>query len=91
MVVSRCGIICCSKTCKEAFGFDCAGCVNIEKPPWGDECPVKSCCESLNLAHCGECPDFPCSVLKDFSFDPEHGDNGARIEQCREWATQKIS
>jgi hypothetical protein len=34
---------------------------------------------------CGECEEFPCKLLNDYSCDPEHGDNpaGARIENCR--------
>jgi hypothetical protein len=86
---SRCGIICDTAACKEQFGFDCAGCVNIESAPWG-ECEVKICCEGKKLEHCGECADFPCETLKEYANDPEHGDNGARIEQCREWCGAKV-
>ena len=63
MIKSRCGIICNPQKCKEAFGFDCAGCPNITKPMWGDLCPVKDCCEGKKLEHCGECSDFPCDLL----------------------------
>lgn len=31
----------------------------------------------------GECGEFPCALLKKFSYDPEQGDNGVRIEQCK--------
>jgi hypothetical protein len=41
MLKSRCGIICDTEICKEAFGVDCAGCINIEQPFWG-ECDIKS-------------------------------------------------
>ena len=85
MVKSRCGIICDTQKCKEAFGFDCEGCLNISSPPWGESCAVKACSEGRKLNHCGECEDFPCDLLKNFSFDKEHGDNGARIDQCKEW------
>jgi hypothetical protein len=88
MIKSRCGIICDTSVCKEAFGFDCAGCVNIETAPWG-KCEVKDCCEGRNHEHCGLCGDFPCEVLKGYSYDAEHGDNGARIEQCKEWCKIK--
>ncbi|MCL2576198.1 MAG: DUF3795 domain-containing protein [Defluviitaleaceae bacterium] len=85
MIKSRCGVICDTQKCKEAFGIDCEGCVNIEKPLWG-ECDVKVCCEGKELENCGFCKDFPCQMLNAYSHDEEHGDNGARIEQCRKWA-----
>jgi len=81
---SRCGIVCNIEICKEAFGVDCPGCINMEKPFWG-ECEVKICCESKELEHCGECENFPCEVLNKYAYDPEQGDNGERIEQCKKW------
>jgi general stress protein 26 len=58
----------------------------MDKPFWG-ECDVKICCEGKGLDHCGLCADFPCDVLKSYSYSgDEHADNGARIEQCRSWA-----
>jgi len=88
MIKSRCGIVCDTKLCKETYGFDCAGCANISKPPWGDSCPVKDCCEGRGHDHCGLCNDFPCDMLNEFAYDKEHGDDGKRIEQCRMWAGQ---
>lgn len=83
MIESRCGILC--DKCEYKELADCKGCVNIAKPFWGDSCPVKSCCESKEKEHCGECGEFPCELLKSFSYDKEQGDNGKRIEQCRKW------
>ena len=85
MVKSRCGIVCDPAKCKEAFGVDCAGCVNIEQPFYG-ECAVKTCCERKQYSHCGMCKDFSCELLNRYSYDKEHGDNDVRIEQCKEWA-----
>ena len=34
----------------------------------------------LNVEHCGLCPLFPCTLLKMFSYDKEHGDRGKRIK-----------
>jgi len=84
MIKSRCGCLCDSLKCKEVYKIDCEGCINIKQPFWG-ECPVKTCCENKKLNHCGECEDFPCELLNSFAYDKEHGDNGARIEQCKEW------
>ena len=86
MIKARCGIICEPEICKEAFGFDCAGCPNICNPPWGDSCAVKDCCEKRGHDHCGQCSDFPCDILNEFAFDKEQGDDGKRIETCRLWA-----
>lgn len=89
MVESRCGLLCSKCGYKDQVG--CAGCMNIEKPFWGEECPVKSCCEGKKLNHCGECDDFVCEILKGFSYDKEQGDNGKRIEQCRVWAKKSLN
>lgn len=83
MIQSRCGILCEKCHYKEELG--CNGCVNINKPFWGESCSVKSCCENKNLAHCGQCDIFPCELLMQFAYDKEQGDEGKRIEQCRCW------
>ena len=88
MVESRCGILC--GECDYREKMNCGGCVNIERPFWGDSCPVKSCCEGKGLEHCGMCGDFPCALLKQFAYDKEQGDNGKRIEQCRKWAQNRV-
>jgi hypothetical protein len=86
MVESRCGIIC--SECKYKEQVNCKGCVHINKPFWGENCPVKSCCENKNLLHCGECSNFPCDLLKQFAYDKNQGDDGKRIEQCTKWASK---
>lgn len=86
MVESRCGIDCSKCEYKESAG--CKGCLVIDKPFWGENCPVKSCCENKSLLHCGECKTFPCDLLNSFAYDKEQGDNGMRIEQCKRWALE---
>jgi hypothetical protein len=85
IIESRCGILCAE--CPDRAQMKCDKCININKPFWGDSCPVKDCCESKNLDHCGLCGDFPCDLLNQFAYDKEHGDNGARVEQCKKWAS----
>ncbi|MCR5685474.1 MAG: 4-alpha-glucanotransferase [Lachnospiraceae bacterium] len=85
-VESRCGI-CCSECTLECEGRT-KGCIGISKPFHGD-CEVKTCCESNKLDYCGDCDDFPCKLLEKYAFDPEHGDNGKRIEQCKEWIKER--
>lgn len=83
MVESRCGILCSQCEYKETMG--CPGCLNISHPFWGEECVIKSSCESKGHDHCGQCHSFPCDQLKAFAYDEKQGDNGLRIEQCRKW------
>lgn len=83
MIESRCGILC--GECPHVKTQGCPGCTNMQKPFWGESCPVKSCCEGKGHAFCGECAQFPCALLNQFSHDPNQGDGGKRIETCREW------
>ncbi len=83
MIESRCGTLCSRCEFRESTG--CTGCVNIEKPFWGENCPVKDCCEEKGHAHCGQCGEFPCQLANEFAYDPEHGDGGVRLAQCRKW------
>ncbi|HGH0496679.1 TPA: DUF3795 domain-containing protein [Clostridioides difficile] len=84
MIESRCGILCYECGYKEKV--NCKGCTEIEKPFWGEQCPVKSCCEDKNLTHCGLCDTFPCEMLNQFAYDKEQGDDGKRISQCKKWS-----
>lgn len=83
MIESRCGILCSECEYKESMG--CQGCPYIEKPFWGEGCPLKSCCEGKGKEHCGQCDAFPCEMLRQFSYDEQQGDGGKRIEQCKAW------
>ncbi|PRX17820.1 uncharacterized protein DUF3795 [Orenia metallireducens] len=83
MIESRCGILC--NECNYKEDVNCKGCLNIDKPFWGEKCPLKSCCEEKSFLHCGGCDIFPCELLEKFSYDQEQGDDGKRIEQCRKW------
>lgn len=83
MIDSRCGLVC--SKCDFAKTTGCPGCVNMDKPFWG-ECSIKKCCEDKKLENCGMCNDFPCKILNDFAYDTEHGTgDGERINQCKRW------
>lgn len=86
MIESRCGLVC--KECTYREQMNCQGCTMIEKPFWGESCPVKSCCEGESKEHCGQCAKFPCTLLHQFAYDKEQGDQGQRIEQCKKWCAQ---
>lgn len=83
MVESRCGLLC--SECEYREQMNCNGCVNINKPFWGESCSVKACCENKSKEHCGLCEAFHCDLLHQFSFDEKQGDDGKRIEQCKKW------
>lgn len=83
MIESRCGLKC--SQCEYREAMNCKGCTKIQHPFWGEVCPVKSCCESKSLDHCGQCQQFPCDLLQQFAYDEKQGDDGQRIEQCRRW------
>lgn len=86
MIESRCGVLC--SECKYKETMKCSGCLYITKPFWGEQCPLKSCCESKKMEYCGACKTFPCDLLTQFSYDKDQGDNGQRIEQCEKWASK---
>ncbi len=67
MIESRCGIVC--SECEYKKQKNCNSCINIIKPFWGYSCPIKECAENKNIENCGKCNDFPCDLLKKFSFD----------------------
>ena len=83
MIESRCGLRC--RDCESREQMNCPGCVHMDKPFWGESCPIKSCCEQKEHDHCGQCKDFPCALLNQFAYDEAQGDDGKRIEQCRLW------
>lgn len=83
MIESRCGILCSECKYKEEVG--CLGCLNIDKPFWGEQCIIKDSCESKGHLHCGMCDTFPCAHLKAFAYDEKQGDEGKRIKQCQIW------
>ena len=83
MVESRCGLLC--SECLFRKQMNCKGCTQIDKPFWGESCPVKSCCEAKSQEHCGQCKNFVCRLLHAFAYDMEQSDHGARIEHCKKW------
>lgn len=83
MIESRCGILC--SECEYRENMNCKGCVEMDKPFWGDSCPVKACCENAEHEHCGQCSTFACELLNEYAYDNEQGDGGKRIEQCKKW------
>ncbi|MBP1561027.1 MAG: DUF3795 domain-containing protein [Oscillospiraceae bacterium] len=86
---SRCGLLCSECENREACG--CEGCLDLEEGNWAGDCEIKKCCEEKQLEHCGKCPDFPCDLLRNTSFDEEEGDNGERLVTLKRWAEEESS
>lgn len=59
MIESRCGILCSSCGYKEEMG--CKGCVHIDKPFWGDGCPVKPAARPGSMSIAASAGTFPVS------------------------------
>ena len=76
-----CGLEC--SVCKYKEENNCAGCIASGGKPFHGKCEVADCAISKKKRYCGECEKFPCEILNRYSFDPKHGDNGARIEHCK--------
>ncbi len=78
---SYCGLEC--ATCPEKKLNNCSGCIVTKGQPFYGSCDIVECIKERNKRFCGECENFPCELLKKYSFDKEHGDNGERIERCK--------
>lgn len=87
MIESRCGLLCSQCGYREQTG--CTGCVSMKRPFWAEHCPVKDCCETRKLEHCGQCAEFPCQLLSSFAYDKDQGDDGKRLEQCKCWVQRE--
>ncbi|XMB66829.1 DUF3795 domain-containing protein [Mycoplasmatota bacterium zrk1] len=78
---AMCGIDC--SKCDYKDKMNCGGCHKQEGKMFWGECGVAKCVLSRKHTTCVECTKFPCSLLKEFAYDEEQGDNGERIENLR--------
>lgn len=80
---ARCGIYC--GECEYREKMNCPGCIQAMGNIFWGECQVAKCCLAKGLENCGLCSRFPCDLLKEFAYDEEQGDNGARIRNLETW------
>lgn len=78
---SYCGLYC--KDCQLRDTCGCKGCIASQGNSFHGRCDVAECAKGKSRRFCGECGEFPCQLLKSYAYDPEHGDSGQRIENCR--------
>ncbi len=90
ITLAKCGMDC--TWCRFAEESGCPGCMYCISPENGggsklfedEECDAGVCCTERGFAHCGQCPEFPCDILKEISFDPDTGDEGNRLMRLKE-------
>ena len=76
--MGMCGLDC--QNCDWRESHNCGGCKETNGEPFHGSCRLASCVKEQNFEDCSYCPQLPCSLLTEFSYDKEHGDNGGRIE-----------
>ncbi len=77
-LTAACGAYC--GDCEWAEKMNCPGCQAVKGDVFWGECKVAKCATDKNIIHCGFCNDLPCEVLLRFFSNPEHGDNGERLD-----------
>ncbi len=82
-LMAFCGDYC--GDCEWKEKVNCKGCKeNCGDMFWG-ECQIAKCCKKNDFNHCGECLKMPCDKLNALFNDPEHGDNGKRLNNLKNW------
>lgn len=76
-----CGLNC--ESCEYKEKCNCGCCKETCGKPFHGECRLAKCAIEHNVEYCSLCDNFPCSLLNEFSYDKEHGDNGERIEALK--------
>ncbi len=88
-ISSYCGIDC--DSCEYKEQINCKGCKAYNGDMFYGECKIAKCAISRDKRFCGECEEFACEKLKSYSFDKEHGDDGARIDRCAAMKNQLVA
>lgn len=79
--LAYCGTDC--GPCEWKAKTGCKGCKEQKSEMFWGKCEIALCAINKEVAHCGQCSEFPCAVLVEYSYDSEHGDNGKRIENLK--------
>lgn len=80
IIDSYCGLRC--DSCNYKYSHGCSGCIVSNGSPFHGKCEIAGCAKFKGKRFCGECENIPCEIITQYSYDAEHGDNGARIERC---------
>lgn len=83
-----CGLDC--HDCEYKEKCHCEGCKASNGEPFHGPCPLAKCAIDMGVEYCSLCKEFPCELLKSYSYDPTHGDNGNRIEVLIDLARETV-
>ena len=83
-LIGMCGAYC--GTCEWKTKTNCPGCLTARSKMFWGTCDVAKCTLEKGLQHCGFCPDVPCATLQQYFDNPDHGDNGERLDNLKAWA-----
>jgi len=87
-LIGMCGAYC--GACEWKAKTNCPGCQAARSQMFWGECAVARCGLDKGFQHCGLCPDLPCGMLQGYFDNPEHGDNGERLDNLRAWASGQL-
>ena len=87
-LVGMCGAYC--STCEWKTKTNCPGCLAAKGKMFWGICDVAKCTIEKGFQHCGFCPDVPCATLQQYFDNPDHGDNGERLDNLKEWARGQL-
>jgi hypothetical protein len=83
-LIGRCGAYCGS--CEWKAKTNCPGCLAAKGRMFWGVCDVANCSIEKGFQHCGFCTEVPCASLQGYFDNPEHGDNGERLNNLKAWA-----
>ncbi|MDD7793571.1 DUF3795 domain-containing protein [Clostridium sp. 'White wine YQ'] len=86
-LIGMCGTYC--GVCEWKEKTNCPGCQKSKGQPFWGKCSIASCSIEKGFNHCGHCTSVPCEKLIDAYNDEEHGDNGERLINLKNWAEGK--
>lgn len=83
-LIANCGAYC--GDCEWKEKTNCPGCQKSKGEMFWGKCEVAKCSVEKELNHCGHCGQVPCAKLQEAFNNPEHGDNGERLMNLKNWA-----
>lgn len=86
-MIGMCGTYC--GVCEWKEKTNCPGCNACHGNPFWGECSIAKCSISKGYSHCGYCSKVPCEKLIEAYSNEEHGDNGERLINLKNWANGK--
>ena len=86
-MIGMCGAYC--GVCEWKEKTNCPGCQACQGKPFWGECSIAECSIKKGYNHCGHCSNLPCDKLQDAFNNEEHGDNGERLINLKNWAKGK--